>query len=136
MYPEVTIPAVIVATLAALVIGSAWYSPALFGKQWQKLVSMTHKPTRDEMMQSLALSAIVAFIIAFVLANFIARFSVVSAMDGGLVGFLAWLGFAATTTALPYIYSPHRKPKMLYIIENGNHLVSFVVMGIILAMWQ
>ena len=37
---EINYLAVILATIAAVVVGFVWYSPALFGNQWAKLRGM------------------------------------------------------------------------------------------------
>ncbi|HEY5022936.1 MAG TPA: DUF1761 domain-containing protein, partial [Gemmatimonadaceae bacterium] len=53
---------------------------------------------------------------------------------GVLFGFLFWLGFAATTSYATAIFSG--KPKQLWLIDSMYNLVSFVIAGIILAVWR
>ena len=39
--PEINWIAVVVATLSSFALGALWYSPALFGKAWQREVGLT-----------------------------------------------------------------------------------------------
>ena len=54
--------------------------------------------------------------------------------EGLLVGFLAWLGFVATTKAVSSLYEG--RSRNLYLIDVGYHLVELLVMGVILALWD
>jgi hypothetical protein len=58
----------------------------------------------------------------------------VSVGHGALIGFVCWLGFAATTSYATAIFSG--KPKKLWFIDSAYNLVSFVLAGIILAVWR
>ena len=44
--PEVNILAVIAAALGTFVLGGLWYSPALFGKAWQREAGVTDERMR------------------------------------------------------------------------------------------
>jgi hypothetical protein len=47
---------------------------------------------------------------------------------------LIWLGFAGTTSYATALFSG--KPKQLWFIDSMYNLVSFVIAGIILAVWR
>jgi hypothetical protein len=83
---------------------------------------------------------IIAWALALVLAH-IGRDPMMSEAGGGvsvghgaLIGFVCWLGFAATTSYATAIFSG--KPKKLWFIDSAYNLVSFVLAGIILAAWR
>lgn len=62
---------------------------------------------------------------------FMKRMGVDSVMGGASFGFMAWLGFIATTLYNDVIYA--KKPVELYLINAGYLLCSFVLMGAILS---
>jgi hypothetical protein len=53
---------------------------------------------------------------------------------GALIGFMSWLGFAATSSYATALFSG--KPKQLWLIDSSYNLVSFVLAGMILAVWR
>lgn len=53
--------------------------------------------------------------------------SVVDPLVGLQVGFLVWLGFVGPTSLLNALYG--KKSLKLYVLDNGYHLVSLMVMG-------
>ena len=126
--------AVIVAAIVNYVIGAIWYG-VLFRGPWQKLSGVSE-------MKVTALSVIVglvgAFIMAYVLHHalfFANEYLKTSGVGGGLmVGFFNWIGFIAPVTIGVVTYE--RKPFALWILHNAYWLISLLVMGIILAVWQ
>ena len=53
--------------------------------------------------------------------------------SGALTGFLLWLGFVAPSSLTNKLFADRIKA---WMIEVGNHLVTFVVMGAILGAWH
>lgn len=125
--------AVLTAALSAFLIGGAWYSPALFAKQW---MAANRLAEADLKRGNIALifggSFALALISALALAMFIGPSSSLSfgAMAGALVGF-GWVG---TSFGVTYLFE--RKPFILFLINAGYHIVTFMVMGIILSLWH
>ncbi len=58
----------------------------------------------------------------------------ISAAHGAIIGFMSWLGFAASTSYATATFSG--KPNQLWLIDTAYNLVSFVIAGIILAVWR
>ncbi|MGH7650760.1 MAG: DUF1761 domain-containing protein [Gemmatimonadaceae bacterium] len=141
-YPPANFLAVLVAAIVIFVLGGLWYSPLLFMKRWIALQGRTEEQMRAEAaaanMTLLYISAfITSLLIASVMGLFIAHLSAVipmSAAHGALFGFFSWLGFAASTSYATAIFSG--KPKQLWFIDSMYNLVSFVLAGIILAVWR
>ncbi len=130
---EISYLAIIVAAIVKFAIGAAWYSPALFAKQWQSLTGQTEAQVRAGLVPALVAEAIGDLIMAYVLARFVAAFGF--GFGGGLmVGFMAWLGFVATVMANQIFYE--RKPQQLVVINAGYLLVSLLVMGAVLGVWH
>jgi len=126
--------AIIVAAVVKFLIGWGWYSPMAFGKQWQELSKMTPEQVQAGMMPALVAEAIADLVMAYVLARFVGHYGATDLIGGAFVGFMAWLGFIATTMGVAIFYE--RKPQQLVAINAGYVLVSLVIMGAILGVWH
>src|SRR6185503_15975853 len=141
-YPAINYLAVIVAAVVIFVLGGLWYSPVLFAKRWIALQNRTEEQIRAQVAASnmplMYLAAFLcAFIQAWVLAMVLGHMSQVADMGiahAAIFSALLWLGFAATTSYATALFSG--KPKQLWLIDSLYNLVSFVLAGIILAVWR
>jgi hypothetical protein len=126
--------AVLVALIVNMVIGALWYGP-LFGKRWMAELGFTTEDIQSGPMVPPYLIAILnSFLMAFVLANAIAWAGVTGILGGLLVGLLMWLGFTGFTFAANHAFEG--RSLVLWAINSGTYLVSLLVMGAILAVWQ
>src|SRR5215208_6099808 len=137
-FPAVNYLAVLVAAIVIFMLGGLWYSPVLFAKRWIALQGRTEEEMRAQAaganMPLMYLSAFIAsFITAWVLAIMVSHFAPQPAVHGAMIGLLAWLGFAATTSYATALFSG--KPKQLWLIDTTYNLVSFMLAGLILAVW-
>lgn len=131
--------AVIVASVANMAIGFAWYSDSLFGKNWRKLSGISDgKPTQDQMTKMMGLGLGSALVMAFVLSNatlFAQSYLNTTGVSLGLmVGFWNWLGFMFPILIGSYLYE--KKPLNLVWINSGYWLASMLVMGVIISVWR
>ncbi len=141
--PLVNYLAVVVTGVVIFVIGGLWYSPVLFAKPWTRMMgkteeeikaSMASPKAKREMPLLYGMAFVTALVTAWVMAIVIKHFGDQSALRGAEVGTLCWLGFAAATSYATSMFS--MQPKALWLINTGYNLVSFVLAGIILALWQ
>jgi hypothetical protein len=141
--PHVNYLAVLVSGLVIFFLGAFWYSPVLFAKPWTRLMGrseeemkayMASPQAKREMPLMYGMAFITGLLTAWVLAIVISHFPPPTAVRGAEVGALCWLGFAATTSYATSMFSMQRKA--LWLINSGYNLVSFVVAGIILAVWR
>lgn len=133
--------AVLVAAIMSMAIGSFWYSPKGFGKQWMALSGIT--PDKIEaakakgMQKTYAIAFVGSLVMSYVLAHalvFASAYLQVSGMAAGLMaGFWNWLGFIAPVTLGSVLWEG--KPWKLYVLNNAYYIVSLLVMGAILAVW-
>jgi hypothetical protein len=122
--------AVIAATVAGAIIGIVWYMPQLFGKRWADSVGRP-LPTMSSMTPTVMVAALVMpLVMAYVLTLLIGGLGVNSLVDGGIVGFLAWLGFSAMTAFNAFIYDGRSSTWLM--ITAGYSLVALVVMGAVI----
>jgi hypothetical protein len=148
-YPPINWLAVFVAAIVIFVLGGLWYSPVLFAKRWIALQGKTEEQMRAEAASAnmpllyvgaAVTSVLIAFTLALILAH-IGRDPAmaetgggVSAGHGAIIGFMCWLGFAASTSYATATFSG--RPKQLWVIDTAYNLVCFVIAGIILAVWR
>ena len=131
--------AVLVGGVVIFLLGGLWYSPVLFAKKWTALMGKSE----EEMKAAASSSSIPAMyiaaflsglVIALALAVILGHFGQPSLLKGAKIGAFCWLGFAATTSFATGLFS--MTPKMLWMINAGYNLVSFVVAGAILGAWR
>lgn len=140
MQLEVNYLAVIVAALASMAVGFAWYSPVLFAKPWMKLMGYSAdslKKAQKAMGPMYALSLAAAVVTAYVLSHSVTLsenfYGYARLMTGLTTGFFMWLGFVAPVQLTDVIFGS--KKWKLFAINTGYQLVSLLVMGAILAVW-
>ncbi len=131
---EINYIVVLVAAVVDYVIGVIWYSPALFGKRWMLAVGKSEQDCkRTNMGVALTGAFVSAVMMAYVLALFIGFVQAKTVLSGAGIGLWAWVGFVAAPNLCNYLFAGW--PRDLYLINNGYHLVSLLVMGAILAVW-
>jgi len=131
--------AVLVAAIAAIVIGSLWYSPILFGNIWMKLSGITkEKMEKDKkkggMTKLYVVQIVASLVMACVLANLIALLGLTGVVGGIQIAFLVWVGFVLPLLIGNVLWEG--KSWALYLLNITYNLVNLIVMGIILAVWR
>ena len=127
----------VVAVVATFARGALWYSPLVFGNIWVR--AHGYSPERLERMKKGApraygVSFVAFLVLAHVLAYLALRVGVGSALGGAKLGFLVWVGFAATIGLTSWVYSD--KPFRTYLIDAGYQLLYLLVMGAIIGAWR
>jgi len=132
---DVNLLAVLAATVANMVLGSIWYSPAVFGKQWAELVGRKLEDI-DSSARGKALGGmfVAALITAYVVGLFIANVGGPGALDGVLVALVAYVGLIATANLAGILFEG--RPFKLYLLNTAYGLIGFAVTGFILGIWR
>ena len=128
--------AVVVAAIAAFVMGAVWYSPVLFGNTYMTLRGISTGAIAETNPPPAVLIAefVRCLIVAYVLARFVVRLKVVGWMDALLLGAWVWLGFQAMAIVGSVIHENY--PWQLYAIHAGDALVKTLLITVILAVWR
>lgn len=126
--------AIVAAALANFVIGGLWYSPALFGKVWQRANGFSDA---DLKKGSPAVIFGLSFVFCLIMAANLAAF--VSGPETTLsfailAGIAAGLGWAALGLCVVALFE--RRPASYMLVNGGYLTVSFAVMGAILGAWR
>jgi len=133
--------AVLLAAAVAIVLGFLWYGP-LFGKTWMDLIGFSKekmsKEQKGNMGKSYLLMTAGTLLMSYVLAHALvfasAYLSVEGFPAGIMTGFWNWLGFIAPVTLGSVLWEG--KPWKLWVLNNGYQLLSFLLMGSVLAVWE
>ncbi len=121
---------IVIATVAAMAIGSLWYSKLMFGKEWQKLVKLKDKDMKKGMISGMLVMLVMAFISAYVLKRFIVIAAPVEMLEALKLAFWIWLGFVVTYVVGGGIFE--KRSAELMAINLANQLVTLLVMAAVL----
>ena len=126
--------AVLVATIAAYIVGALWYGP-LFGKPWRKLMNVPEGAPMTGMMQAMGGGFIATLIMIAILDQMLAYTGALALGAKVSIAFAGWiwLGFIATTMVNSVFYE--KRPWQLYFINVSHYLVALVLATYVLAKW-
>lgn len=137
---DISYPSVIVAALAAFIIGFLWHGP-VFGRQWMKLMKITPaqmKKGQEKMAKKMPVYLLVAFaqqlLTAFVIAVFVSMVAAFDPVSAFLLAFWMWLGLIATTLLNGVLWEERSIP--LYLFNITYHLVSIIAITMIVGLWK
>src|SRR5256885_12638544 len=128
---NVNILAVIVAAVLTFVLGAVWYSPVLFAKQW--MAAQGYTPEKLEAMKqrgvtrAYAVSVLCYLVTAYVMALLASYTNATTLAQGLWLGFLAWLGVAATLRLHPEQVSAEAIPPVG--VYRGDHPSHSLLLG-------
>ncbi len=133
---NVNIWALLVSTVASLIIVTVWYSDYVLGKEWRKYMGnlFTTKPSTKDMIKMFIGQFILTLITNFVLARILFYTDTITWTRGLTVAFFVWVGFIAAIEGGAIIWE--KKPWKLVAINAGAYLVAFIVSSIIIAVWR
>jgi len=131
--------AVVACVFASMIIGSIWFSPKTFFPMWWKAIGKSESD--DPKMLPGGMTWILTIVASLVQAVFMSLMvTAMGSMTGGATlasgataGFVLWLGFVAPSSLTNKLFSAQFKA---WVLEAGDHLVTFVVMGAILGAWR
>jgi len=138
MSVEVNYLAVLVAAASTMVVGSIWYSMAVFGKPWAALakVDMSRKPKASEMAWLMGSTFVASLVTAYILAHvtFLANnyFGNSFLQDALTTGFWLWLGFTAARIYVHDAFEGRRKK--LTLLNFAHELVTIEIMALIIGL--
>lgn len=130
--PEFNLWAVLVAALSCFLLGGLWYSPALFGRAWQREAGLSDEQIQNGNMGLIfGLSFVLCLVAALVFALFLGPRPPLSLGLGA--GFAAGLCWVSASFGVNYMFE--RKSLKLFLINAGYHTVQFTIIGLVLALW-
>lgn len=138
MSVEVNWIGIILAVVAAMIIGFVWYSKGVFGTVWMRLAGLDSEKMKKGMAGPMLATVIGALITSYILAYMAflshAFFKNSFFMDSVNVAF--WLAIGISATTLVIHNSFERKPWKLTALTIGNRLVTIIVMGAVIGFFK
>jgi len=130
---KVNLIAVLLSTVASMVIGMIWYHPKVFGGAWMKMAKI--KMGEGNMAWTMGSAAASSFLMAYVLAHvtFLAHNFYIGNpfwRDAVNTAFWMWLGFMALRQIMRGEFNLRRKKETL--IHVTNDLVTIMAMALII----
>lgn len=133
---QINFLAVLVAAVATFMVGGLWYG-LLFAKRWAEV----HGYTEDQLQamakkqgRNFAVFFVSDLVMGVILSLLIINLHLQNAVQGAGLGFLMWLGIAATIGACKN--AANNKPLAAFVIDTGHELTALLVMGMILGAWR
>lgn len=136
MQVDVNWLAVVLAALSTMVVGFVWYSPKVFGNQWEKMVHLDKKKAKEGATRAIVITLLVSFVSAYVLAHvaFLSNnfFHNSFLQDSLATAFWVWLGFTAARFVTHDAFEGRRQ--RLTFLNISHELVTFLTMGLIIGL--
>lgn len=126
---------VVVSTIICFALGALWFSPALFGNVWLRLLEK-NSASAQEHINSKTLSFLFLFIVAFNVGMeiIVDKAGAVGMNEGVRLGVLIAIAVSYAHTGIFIILE--RKPILLLAIYSGYYLVISVISASLMAMWR
>lgn len=134
LFGEINYIAVLVAALIYFVFGALWYSPLLFAKPWMESAGLSEKDVQGGSALIYIFPLIFYIIAAVVAAVLIKALGLTSILEGIFLAGLGWMGFLLPSMGSSMVFES--RPTKLFLIYGGYHLLGFLVLGIVLTLWQ
>ncbi|MBH0109534.1 DUF1761 domain-containing protein [Salinibacterium sp. NG22] len=127
--------AIAVATVAGMLVGWAWFSPALLGKPWAARagIDLAAKTPGWAYLLALVATAITATVLALAAAIAHDQFGGSFLTVTLAVASIGWLGFTASRNAVEYLFE--KKSPTLFAIDMGHQLAVLIVMSVVIGLF-
>lgn len=121
------------ATVVAMIIGALWYSPVMFLKPWTLAQGKEYPcPPQKGAAAAITNAAAMSIISALALSEVFSWRQVNSVEDALVTALLMAVGFAVSNQLLRDRF--HNATPMLSLINAANTVVTYLAMGLVLAL--
>lgn len=121
------------ATVVAMIIGALWYSPVLFLKPWMLAQGKAYPcPPQKGAGAAILNAAAMSLISALALSEIFTWRQVITVTDALVTALLMAVGFAVSNQLLRDRF--HGATPMLSLINAANTVVTYLAMGLVLAL--
>ena len=131
--PDINIFAVFLVFGVNIILGVLWYSKFLFGNYWIKEMEFTDEDLVSPSPVFFVFTLLSGLIMSLVLAFFVSYAGADNFIEGLYLGFLAFIGFVATSHVNTIVYEGRKIS--VYLLYMGYQLVYFLFAGMLFAVW-
>jgi hypothetical protein len=125
---------ILVASLVAIVVAGAWYSPIAFGKIWQKEAKIKDKELRGGSPVKYIVALFMILLTAVVLQRFIIITNPESIFEAAKVAGWIWLGFIVTYAVAGGLFEKV-STKLMLIDLSGQLLILMAMSATLYTFW-
>lgn len=124
--------AVVVAGLAFFILGSIWYSNALFGEKYRAAIGQADA---DVVNVPAIVANLIGWLIAAIALGLVSEaVGADSVLDGIVLGVVVAFGFIGTNRIVGLMYEGRNTALMR--VNAPYNLIGYALMGVILAIWD
>ncbi len=130
--------AVIVGTLIYFGLGALWYSPPLFARPWQAAIGWDDSRPQPQTNPLTYVVPLILYLVAAVATAVLAGPMGVDTLGEGItLGLVTGLGFALPMVGVEATFDPNKpKPLQWFLITVAYHLIGFLILAVVIAIWR
>ncbi len=134
---------VLTISIVQMILGAAWYSPALFGKIWMKINGVTNKSAAElkamqkKMLPAYGLQFVGTFITNFALVFMLSSLGVNNLIGLFLISTILWAGFIMPIQAGEVLWGnlSNKLKAQKFLISTSYQLVAVTIAAYIYSIW-
>jgi hypothetical protein len=129
--------AVIVAAVIYFVLGALWYSPVMFARPWQAAIGWDASRQPPQMNPMTYVVPLVLYLVASIATGLMAAATGTDTLaEGVTLGLVTGIGYALTMTGVEATFDPNKpRPMTWFAITAAYHVIGFVILGVVIAIW-
>ena len=129
---SVNILAVLIAAVSSFLLGGLWYSPALFGKLWNREAGRTEEEQKMKHPgRVFGVAFVFSLIAAWVFASWLGPDPQLN--DALVKGLAVGAGFVGASFGINYQFA--NRSFLLWAIDAGYHTAQFLLFALVLSLW-
>ena len=130
--------AVIVGGLIYFALGALWYSPAVFGRRWQRAIGWDPQRTPPEMSAATYVVPAIAYMVIAIAIGILARATGSDDVGSALVlGLVVGVGISVMHTLGDAVFDPNKpEPWTWFAITAGYHAVGQLIVAVVVSAWR
>jgi uncharacterized membrane protein len=123
---------IIIATIAYSAFAGIWHRQFAFGKKWENAMGFKRPKDWKETNIYFIVPLVSCFIVSLGIAILSELANVSSYKDAVIIGAIAGVGFATTTTFTNAVIPTMKKPLVFGLITGTSHAISIILISVII----
>ena len=130
--------AVIAGGVLYFVLGALWYSPALFGRRWQRAIGWDPERTPPQMNAATYIVPAIAYTVIAIAIGLLARATGSDDVGTGVVlGLVVGIGISVMHTLGDAVFDPNKpEPWTWFAITAGYHAIGQLIVAVLVSAWR
>jgi len=126
---------IIISTVIGFALGALWFSPALFGNVWKKLLEKyASRQIEHNNLKMFCILALLVFVFNVGMEMIVDKANASTMNDGVVLGIIIGLGVSSAHIGIVVIME--QKPKFLLAMYSAYYLLISVISASLMAMWK